>query len=315
MSLAVDTVQLRPLGLGEIFDRAVTLYVRNFAAFSVIALFLLAPLCIAQYFVLNDQQTAMDAILRQMQHPKSGAPPAFPFSPSFFWLLIVSALLTPFANVATAIGVAQLYGRERVDWRRCYAGALRRWSSILAVLFAQICIAAGAAVIGVFAIAISTGVSVLLFQSGVPATGVIFAFVTAALALAWLAFFFMLYLCAMFMFDAVAIEGATVGQAIGSGFARIFNRAQFWKGLLVGLSVFAVQLGVIIVASLLIGLLELSLKSHVVDTIAQGVVSLLSTTFLAILIAIYYYDVRVRREGLDLQSSVEQLSTSTRSPA
>lgn len=315
MSLAADPVQLRPLGLGEIFDRAVTLYVRNFAAFSVIALFLLVPLSIAQYFVLGDQQAVTESILRQMQHPRPGGAPIFPFSPAFLWLIGIAVLVTPFANVATAIGVAQLYGRERVDWRTCYAGALKRWLSIVGVLVAQACVAAGAIAVGVFALGISAGLSVVIFQSGAAVTGVIAVIVTVALFLAWLALFFMLYLCSMFMFDAVAIEGASVGEAFGSGFARIFNRTQFWKALLVALSVFAVQLGVIIVASMLVGLLELGLKSHVIDTIAQGIISLLSTTFLAILLAVYYYDVRVRREGLDLQSSVERLSASTRTPA
>ncbi|HEY8314100.1 MAG TPA: hypothetical protein VIG51_07970 [Candidatus Baltobacteraceae bacterium] len=313
MSVAADPIQLRPLGLGEIFDRAVTLYVRNFAGFSIIALFLLVPISIANYFALNDS-TSMTALLQQMQHPHPGATPALPFSPALVWLIAIGVVLTPFANVATATGVARLYARDSVDWRRCYGSALRRWPQILLVLLVQIAIFAGAAIAGALGVGICAGLSVALFAAGAFA-GVVGIVVTVAVFFAWLAVLLMLYLAAMFMFDAVAIEAAPLRSSIASGFDRIFNRVEFKKALLVGISVFAIQLGFFIIASIVVAVLESLVKSHAIDTIAQGVLSLLATTFLAVLIAVYYYDVRVRREGLDLQTSVEQMIAGTQPQA
>ena len=38
-----SAMELRPLGFGEIFDRAVTLYIRNFVAFAGIVLVMIVP--------------------------------------------------------------------------------------------------------------------------------------------------------------------------------------------------------------------------------------------------------------------------------
>jgi hypothetical protein len=299
------------LGLGEIFDRAVTLYVRNFAGFSIIALFLLVPISIANYFVLADQSTISTIFMQQIAHPHPGAaPPALPFSPALVWLLVAALLLTPFANVATAIGVARLYAREPVDWQSCYRRALARWPQILLVLLVEIAVVTGAIFAGALGIGIFTGLAIVLFRASAVA-GVVAGVAAFLVLLAWLVSLMLLYLAAMFMFDAVGIEGVPVGAAIGSGFARIFNRSEFWRAVLAGLAIFAIQFGLILVATIAVGIVEAVLKSHLVDTIAQGLVSLLSTAFLAVLIAVYYYDVRVRREGLDLQASVERLTAGT----
>jgi len=46
---------LRPLGLGEMLDRAVTLCVRHFALFSLIFVVYAIPLAVLQYFGTADQ--------------------------------------------------------------------------------------------------------------------------------------------------------------------------------------------------------------------------------------------------------------------
>ncbi|HEY9180348.1 MAG TPA: hypothetical protein VIO32_06480, partial [Candidatus Baltobacteraceae bacterium] len=51
MNAASDRAALlRPLTMGEIFDRAITLYVRNFVPFSLIVLVVVVPSAVMQYF-------------------------------------------------------------------------------------------------------------------------------------------------------------------------------------------------------------------------------------------------------------------------
>ncbi|MDQ2871568.1 MAG: hypothetical protein M3R35_00390 [Candidatus Eremiobacteraeota bacterium] len=314
MKETADHVQLRPLGFGEIFDRAVTLYVQNFAGFSIIVLFVLVPFSIANYMFLSASTAANAVILQQVLHPQPGASAPFPISPALVWLFIIGALFTPFANVATAIGVARLYASQAVDWRRCYGAALARWPQILLALLTQLAIFAGAVFVGSIVIGVLTTFSVLSFTRNTT-FGVAGFIITAALFLAWLALLLMLYLTSMFAFDAVGIESLAIGAAVGAAFRRIFNRTEFVKALLFGLAVLAIQIGIVVVSAILVAVLEAGLKSHLVDTLAQGIVSLISTAFLAILIAVYYYDVRVRREGLDLQASVEAMTPAAQLPA
>src|SRR5580704_12143566 len=62
-------MELRPLGFGEIFDRAVTLYIKNFVPFAAIVLVLIVPLGIFQYVLDASAQPSFDAILQALQHP------------------------------------------------------------------------------------------------------------------------------------------------------------------------------------------------------------------------------------------------------
>ena len=66
-------MELRPLGFGEIFDRAITLYVRNFLPFFAIVLVLIVPLGIVQYSLDSSQSAqsyaAIDTLMRVLQHP------------------------------------------------------------------------------------------------------------------------------------------------------------------------------------------------------------------------------------------------------
>ena len=64
---------LRALTIGEIFDRAVTLYVRNFVVFTLIVLTLLVPIGVLQYFYSDKAANSFAQLMRQIQHPRFSA--------------------------------------------------------------------------------------------------------------------------------------------------------------------------------------------------------------------------------------------------
>ena len=88
-------MELRPLGFGEIFDRAVTLYIRNFVPFAAIVMVLVLPLAILQYYLDRAAQPQFDAILKILTNPGHTAPPNIPNmyeSPATIVLMVVTVL-------------------------------------------------------------------------------------------------------------------------------------------------------------------------------------------------------------------------------
>lgn len=301
-------ISLRPLGIGEIFDRAVTLYVRNFVLFAIIAAFLVVPLSIANYFVVAQGAGSFAQILDQIQHPTHASSPASlgAFGPWFFVVILVSFFLSPFMYVAMAAAVARVYKGEMPDWRTAYGVALRHAASIIGMTFCQLLTLAGAGFAGGIALVLAFTVAVLLVRFVTP-LGVALVVLSIVLFLIYFIALMLCYLAIALAFDAIGIEEARFGRAFSSGFARIFNRSEIGKAALICLAFIAVQLALTIVIGVGNGLIETFVRLPILQTAFQGAASLVTSGFLGVLLAVYYFDVRVRREGLDMQAAIEQL--------
>ena len=57
-------MELRPLGFGEIFDRAITLYIRNFLPFAGIVAVVVLPIAVLQYFIDTSSMTQFDQAMK-----------------------------------------------------------------------------------------------------------------------------------------------------------------------------------------------------------------------------------------------------------
>jgi len=307
MGATLEPLQLRPLGIGEIFDRAVTLYVRNFLLFTIISAFLVVPLSVVNYFITTQRAGTFAQILDQIQHPsRSPAAAAMPFGPWLLVLVAVSFLITPFMYVATASALGRIYNGEVADWRAAYGIALRHAVSIVVTAIFQVMILAAAAFVGALVLGFALIAAVLLVRAVAP-LGVITIVLTVVLLIAYIVGLMLCYLAVALAFDAIGIEEAPFGRAISSSFARIFNRSEAGKAALICLAFLAVELGLTVVAGVADGLIEAFLHQPVIETIVQGLISLVTTGFIAVLLAVYYFDVRIRREGLDMQAAIDQL--------
>ena len=115
-----------------------------------------------------------------------------------------------------------------------------------------------------------------------------------------------LFVALTFAMNAIVIEERPVFESIGLGFSRIFNREEFWRSVLFALAAGAVLLGAGMVAgifSTIFLLLHWLPASAIVDTLFRAAI----TPFSIVLLAIYYFDVRIRREGFDLEAGLERL--------
>jgi hypothetical protein len=308
MSAAASPGYLRPMNVGEILDRAVTLYVRNFVPLTIVALIVVVPMAIAQY-AGTAGDTTYQQLLQQIQHPGTTPKSQTPQLPWQFVAFVILALtLTPFGTVAMAAATARVYRGEPADFRDAYRIALRHWLSILLMVVLQIAIIFVVAFAGGMGIGIASVLSVVLLRTVAP-LGVIAAIFTFVLVLAWFWIFLICYLACAFAFNAIGIEDVSFGRAVAFGFGRIFNRFEIGRATLIVLALVAAYIGMLIVGMMLAATLLSLAHVPALYAIAEGLVSLLATAFFGILIAVYYFDVRVRREGLDLEAAIERLET------
>jgi hypothetical protein len=303
-------MELRPLDFGEIFDRAITLYVRNFVPFAGIVLVLIVPLTILQYVLDLAAQPQFDAMIRILEHPERARTEHVPTifdSPASIALTVVSVFVAyviwPFALNAVAVGVARLYRNKPVEFRACYEVVLRRWLSILGMLGVELL-----ALIAWYLTSIVIVVAVVLVLAPLAAVSAAFVIVATILVLiAMLLLLAPLLVALAFSMYSIVIEDRGVRASVALGFARIFTRGEFWRTLLFALAAGAIVLG----ASMVVGALAMvAVVAHlvVVEVILESLARVAITPFGVVLLAVYYFDVRIRREALDLEVGLERIA-------
>ncbi|HET6274716.1 MAG TPA: hypothetical protein VFE16_02095 [Candidatus Cybelea sp.] len=287
----------RPLDLGAIFNRAIVLYARSFVAFVALAIVTIVPIAAVQFVVDLHEQPRLDASIALLQHPERLATEGVPMlSPGSLGLTLGSLLfgytLLAFAVSAIGVGAARRYRGEAVGFRVCYAVVGARWSSILALVAAAVFVllAAYAASILLAAIpviaaaAFATTLLPLVAPLAVGVALLAVAFVLLALVVTTA--------CALY---GVVVEGCGAGASLRLTVRRILGRGELARALLCGVAVAAIgSLSFAVVDTL--GFLELS-RWPIAYVATDACVRALVTPFLALVLAVYYFDVRGRREA------------------
>lgn len=309
---ATPVFTLRPLGIGEIFDRAVTIYVRNFTAFTLIVLTLLVPIAIVQYFVIPDQAAAL--IQEAGKAGQASKSAQFPFTNrEIVGLLVIlgMALLgASFTNNAVAVGVARVYNGGEPAYGACYATVFRRWLPLLGTALLNLLILIGAYLASTIGLVIVVTPGIALVRSA-PAIAIAIFIIAALLFLAVIVLFLLLVLAYAFALYSTSLEDASPAHAIALAYRRLFNRAELKKALLMTLAYVGLEIGVLTLSSTVGIVLLLIVKSYALQLAVNAVISAMLTAFLTILLAVYYYDVRTRAEGLDLETDLQRLTAAS----
>jgi len=298
-------MELRPRRLVELFDRAVSLYGQNARALVGIVAVTAVPLALLQYPVTRIEQPQLDAMIRFFEHPDLGAhhvPPAFP-SPAALALSIVLTLLEylawAFCLSAIAEGVDAVYRGSPIEFAACWQAVLRRWPSVAAVLGLTLLalIAIDAAAFAVVTILVS--LVVLLAPAALPllaAVAVLLALLSTTLTPSLLA------MPCVFGFYASTIESLGAVAALRASFTRIFTRAEFGRSLICALALGALVFGCSAVLDVfaIMGLARWTALYVALDAATRT----LLVPFVGLVLALYYFDVRIRHEGFDLESGL-----------
>jgi hypothetical protein len=308
-------MELRPLGFGEIFDRSVTLYIRNFLPFAAIVMVLILPTAIVQYFLDLNSQPQFDALMRIFQHPAEagrGQVTALYNSPAGIVLLIVMLFLTyaiwPFALNAVAVGVARLYRNRPVEFRACYEAVLRRWLQIVGLLGMELLILLGWYIVTVAIVLVIVLVAALL---GAASGTLSLFFAVGAVILVLLVMIPVLaplFVALTFAMYSTVIEERGVIASLGLGFARVFNRTEFWRALLFAIAAGAVIAGASTMFSI-VGMIAAFAHLPGLQAIIESLPRAFIAPFGVVLLAVYYFDVRIRQEAFDLEAGLERLTS------
>ncbi len=317
---------LRPLGVGEILDRAVTLCVRNFPTLALIYLLFAVPLAIFQYLGTEDQSRVFGALAQVLQKQSSTGHAADPNAwtkaiggqPIFngwtgmllVWLFLVSPL--PAAALTLAVGAFYLGGK--IDLGAAYRAALGRWPQLIMYnilwIFCAILLYV-ILVVGLVVLFIGLAlVTTALHGVGV-AIDVIVGILVGCLTLAFILVMTLAYEVGFF---SCVIERVNFATAFASGFQRVFSRAGMTRTLLAGLAFFAIGIGIYIVMLIGQAVLFGLVRSNVLGIAYATIVSVATAAFSTAYIGIFYFDLRVRKEGLDLELAAADARLAAPSP-
>ncbi len=307
---------LRPLGIGEILDRAVTVFVRHFAVIVFILALVAVPLAIVQYAAspstdsfFTDLQRALnvppghtaerDAILRELSAKnRVGA--------VTFLIVLVAGVLGALASTACTIAIAQAYRGGVPSVREVYREALRRWLPQLAAILIFVGVAVVVVIIEIIVIALAA-VAVVALSSVSRIAGIALGIPVALVVIpGYFLSIVCLYFVAQMTSVSIALEEPNPIRGIAHGVRRTLAPAVFWRSALVGTIAFAVSLiGALVLLSIggvLAALTHFSALAPVVSVVGGLAINGLVATFLVV----YATDVRVRREGYDLELAARE---------
>lgn len=284
MATAAGAPDLRPLRVGEILDVGIKVYSRNAKTlFWLVALVIIPVQAIGVLVILS---TIPDALATGMQNPFQFDPnaPAPVFDGREFAIYIAGSLvvaLLGFVSTTIATGacfkaVSDAYMGQRPEWRPSMRFAFQHLRPLLWVVF----------------------------LSGI-ATGV--GFVFCILPGVWLAIVWSVAI------PALLTEGVRGTKALGRSFNLVQER--FWPAT--GVVVISYFIRMILNSAIGAGIIALTftdigenvLLTQVLSGAAGALAAILATPFQAAVIAVLYFDLRVRKEGFDLQLLAQRMGT------
>jgi hypothetical protein len=110
------------------------------------------------------------------------------------------------------------------------------------------------------------------------------------------------------------LERQNLAVAFVTGIQRVFVGIGLRRSLLVGFAFAAIMVGIALVAgageAVIIGWLNLPVLGTVYTTVVRIATSAFTTAF----IAVFYFDLRVREEGLDLQLAAQAATAPVSTP-
>jgi len=314
--------RLRPRTVGEVLDQAFRLYRRNFLTFIAIIAVVVVPLQLAQQIIsallignLTSESLSLSNGLTT-DTSTSNVNGFFAYVgvlyAAIFALGLLSALFQSLSQGALTAEIANSYLDKPVSFGDGYRQMFSRLGALLGVIFLQIAIGIGIflpiILLAVLSFAVGLGQS-LNSSGGGGAFVAVFCFscFLTIPALALLAYVFMrLYVVT----PVIMVEHLGPVQALRRSWELVRN--YWWRtfGLFILLAVlgFVVQLGPAYLIDFIAGLIFRF--DLVTQQIVSGVVTVFTTlVFIPIqltAVTLYYFDLRVRKEGYDIETALAQ---------
>jgi hypothetical protein len=294
---------LRPLGAGEVLDRAITLFVRHFWRIMLVCTVALVPIWIDLYYAgigrgLNEwfdrsilppgERTRAVRVIVELP----GGAARSVLGQAVAYVCMIFGLL---GYTACAIAVGRLYtDPSAISLRSAYGRAMYRWFPQLLVsgLFVALIFVA------LFFVIVVSGIALLILRSTVYPTDVnmiVGSIAIGGTALVSAPILFMWLLAS----TAIAIESVGPWRAFVRSFKRVLRGTAVWRSL--GAALVLTAFGSCFVIVEIIALTTAALlHRHALASLVEGVGMLLLTMLTTCYVVVYVYDLRIRTEGYDL---------------
>jgi hypothetical protein len=300
---------LRPLGVGEVLDRAVNLCVKHFIPLTLIFLVYAIPYAVVQYFATKDTTSLVQALVSSIQSGKNGDPAELSRALSAgsapnAWigvLLVLTFFVYPVPAAALIVAAASFYLGRPASFQDAYRAALPRWGHLLGLnIMYGFAVGFLYLALGFATLVLVFGIAFLYSLSHV--AGIVIGIITGTIAALFIfALLLVLVLSWQVSYYGCVLEKQNLAVAFVQGMKRVFLGIGLQRALLVGLAYVAIALGISFVSvvgeTVLVGIL----RSGIAGTIYTTIVRIATAAFTTAFIAIFYFDLRVREEGLDLQ--------------
>lgn len=304
----MSSLDLRPLSMGELFDRAFMLYRRHFPLFVGLTA---VPGIFALTMTLAQQ--GLQAVMSRQAAPAASAGPdlaSLGAAMAFLATMVISMILYwvvyMVALGATTFAVSEIYLGRAVTISQVYGRMRGRIGALIVLL-----VLAGIRIGGVaFAGLLASGIAVGAGSVASPVLGGLLAF-TFLLATFGLCLFMTLRYGVSV--PALMIEGLPAGAAIRRSIELTEGRLGrvFLLVLCATLVTYAAVVlfqGPFIGAAMMAGLESTTgFWLNVAGAVTGTIGTTLTTPFMIIGLALIYYDARIREEGFDLELTLAAL--------
>ena len=308
---------LRPLGVGEVLDRAVNLCVKFFMPLATIYVFYAIPLGVVTFFSSQGLQRVIRVFTDAANaHGGKGlsqeqVATAFQSRPEdVVWSLVslvFVVFISPLPTAALIEATTAFYLGRASSVKQAYRVALDRYLNMfgVGVLF-YLCGSVVYLILILVVLACFLAFAAIATVAKVAAI-VIAVVLSIAATIAIVVLGLVLLLSLQIAYFSCVVERANFAVAFSRSLKRTFTGIGFKRSLLIGLVYVAIIFGIGFVTlageALVVGLLKLPVLGTVYETIVRLATAAFTTAF----VGIFYLDLRVREEGLDLQFAAERV--------
>lgn len=281
--------QLRPLGVGEILDVGIKIYTRNLLTlFKIVAVVVIPVQFVTAIITLTVTPDAFVGPMTGQSGPRPGQfteqfeSEIWTFVAAMVLIFLLSFLSSTLATAASfkAVGTAYLGGAP--DWRSSLSFATRKLHSVLWVSLLS----------GLF---------------------MVLGFVALIVPGIWL------YGCYAVALPALLTEDTRGTKALRRSFRLVRHRWWPTFGLLVLTAILAglvgQAIGLVFSALIFTPLGDSVFASVVLNALSSTVSSVLTTPAVAAITSVLYFDLRVRKEGFDLQLLAQRIGATATGPS
>jgi hypothetical protein len=309
-SRGVQNTELRPLGAGEMLDRAITLFVRRFAAIVAVLAVVSVPLIVLQALAAPHAAHVFGDLARVFSaagNPAASRAAADAIAaddrtgPVTVIVLLAAAIVRPLMWCALVTVLAAAYAGVQTSIGDAYRFALRRWFPLILVSL-TFAVLGGFAAVPIIIVYLLVLLAVVAFSALHYTVALVIVGVVGVLLVIGLAAVIGALVLMAYELSAVAVvtETASPVEAIGIGMRRAFAPGMKRRTVVGGLVVLLVsQVGTLP----LIGVAAVVAAVTHVDALyfaIIGVGTVLLDGIVAAFVVVFAVDARVRREGFDL---------------